>query len=657
MIPPRGSSLDNDLGIAIGRFRSCRSFFPLVSINQIASKPPAAPIFVEKTVIRSHHSLRSRPFVETAYESMMEVEEMEQGTAAMSLGGAAATDINAAEDPSAPGNIIPPADAPSLGGDEACVKESPQNASMDVEDEQSTTSSTDDTKDTILHDDDDEDVDEEQKEADAGTSAPAGDENAAEILLLKAANLKEEGNQLFKDGQLEKAARSYRRGVASIKKLNQMNTGDDQVKALLCTLHTNLSTVLYKCAKYKQSADVAGQAIAVLDVTTATTTTTVKPYYRRAVALRKVGAWDEARADLKMALSIDPSNTDCAKELSAIKKEVDSMKSSQKKAYAKAFSGGSLYNDKEEAAERQRQEKAQKKQLEEELQQQRKQQWEDECVSRMAKGEEAIPFDDWDKQRKEKEEKEKETADAKRKEEKRRREERRRQDESKNKVEPNDSDDDELTAEECKLLRGYKKTADGRTTSYFTRELSADDMNILGSTTPQRLDDVRTNATTTIGVDNDNAGGVSSSKWNHAGTWEEKDTTAYCKPQLEQRLQKASVQTDDGYTVDITKVESLTGHSSVAIVSGKKRYIFDFEAKLKYTIKYMQEQEIAKGVVHMPDMSSANAVAHEMETQYEAWKKGPNAQHMERATNLRKDLTDSLIAQVKLFIEDLNAAY
>jgi hypothetical protein len=72
----------------------------------------------------------------------------------------------------------------------------------------------------------------------------------------------------------------------------------------------------------------------------------------------------------------------------------------------------------------------------------------------------------------------------------------------------------------------------------------------------------------------------------------------------------------------------------------------------------MQDQEIiAKGVVHLPDISSANDVAHEMETQYDGWKKGPNAQHMERATHLRKDLTDSLIAQVKLFIEDFNTAY
>jgi hypothetical protein len=426
---------------------------------------------------------------------------------------------------------------------------------------------------------------------------------------------------------------------------------------------------------------VAGQAIAVVVATaTTTTTTSVKPYFRRAVALRKIGSWDEARADLKMALSIDPVNTDCAKELTALKKEMDHIKSNQKQLYAKAFSGGSLYNDKEEAAERKRQEKAEQKRHEEDLKKQHKQQWEDECVRRMAKGEEAIAFDDWDKQRIEDEKKEKEAEEAKRKEERRRREEERRRREEENKTKEDtvdDSDDDELTAEECKLLRGYKKTADGRTTSYFSRELSAEEMDLLGSTTPQRLDNnadaamtghaaATTTAVNNNNPDNDNTavvgGGVSTSKWNQAGTWEEKDTTSYCQPQLEQRLQQASVQTDDGYRVDITKVESLSGHASVAIVSSKKRYIFDFEAKLKYTIKYqpkedMDEEIIAKGVVQLHDISSANNVAHEMETQYDAWKKAPTAKHLERATDLRKDLTDRLIALVKLFVEDFNAAY
>lgn len=535
-------------------------------------------------------------------------EQVEQDTAAMNL-----SDDNATPSPEATTSV------------QEQAKE--EDAAMQVEEDRSTldevkstSSSTDDTN---------EDSDEDD-------SSPSPEN--AEILLLKAANLKEEGNALFKDGDLDKAARSYRRGISSLKKLNQMNTGDEQVRTLLCTLHTNLSTVLYKNGKYQQSADVAGQAIAIIS-------DTVKPYYRRAVALRKLGDWDLARSDLKAALKIDPVHAACVKELQTLKKEMEVLKRTEKQAYAKAFSGGSLYNDKEEAAKRKRREEAEQKKREEELKKQRKQTWEDECVSRMAKGEEAITFEDWDKQRIEQEKKDRDLAEAKKKEEEKRRREARRKQEQEDVVEMDD--DDELTPEECKLLRGYKKTADGRTTSYFTRELSAEETNMLGCTAPKRLDDETVSTPT-----GDN--GVAS-KWNQAGTWEEKDTTAYCKAQLEKRLQEASVTTEDAYDVDITKVKSLNGHSSVAVVAGKTRYIFDFEAELKYIMK-KNDSEIATGVVKLPDINSASQ-DHELDVHYESWKKQPSSEHADKATELRIELTKSLMSQVAMFIQDFNQAY
>ena len=246
----------------------------------------------------------------------------------------------------------------------------------------------------------------------------------AELILIKATGLKEAGNQEFRDGELDKAARSYRRGVASLKKLNRHNTGDVQVQALLVTLHTNLSTVLFKSQKYRVSAEVAGQALAV-------DADNVKARFRRAVARRQLGDLEAARTDLRAALAVDPGSAACKKELVAIKKELEAAKENQKKALSKAFGGsknggggGFLYDDKEDAAKRRQEEERRKKKQEEELLKQRKQQWEDDCVKLMADNQPAISFEDWEKQRIAREE-----ADAKAKEEERKAEEKRRQEE------------------------------------------------------------------------------------------------------------------------------------------------------------------------------------------------------------------------------------
>ena len=109
--------------------------------------------------------------------------------------------------------------------------------------------------------------------------------------------------------------------------------------------------------------------------------------------------------------------------------------------------------------------------------------------------EEAISFDEWDKQRRKREEdEEKARKKAKKDEEDKKREERRKaqkaaaaNNNSNNKND--DSDDEELTEEELKMLRGYKKTSDGRTTSYFNREQTEHEKELIGCIAPKRLDD------------------------------------------------------------------------------------------------------------------------------------------------------------------------
>lgn len=349
---------------------------------------------------------------------------------------------------------------------------------------------------------------------DSSTGSEDSDKNPKEdpeMALLAATALKEEGNNYFiKEKDFEKASRSYRKGVNRLKNFNKANTGDEQVKALLLTLQTNLSMMCFKLGKHRQSRDVASRALEI-------DPDHVKARYRRAVALRKMGNSEEAVKDLKVALGKDPVNAAVRKELVAIQKEIQKAKKAQKASLQKAFSkGGILNDDRVESEEAKAKRLAKEKKEKEEALKKRKQKWEDECVSRMAKGEDAISYEDWDKKELEKEKAAEEEATRKRKEdEKRRKEERKKAKAAKKAAEKEDDSDDEdtFTEKELAAMRGYKKTADGRITSYFTREQSAEEKAML-NIAPKQISDC-----TPQPITPSSSTGETGSAWNHAGTW------------------------------------------------------------------------------------------------------------------------------------------
>jgi len=513
---------------------------------------------------------------------------------------------------------------------------------------------------------------EDEEDSDTSTTDDDDDDkgvspNEAEDLLAKAISLKELGNNHFKKNELDQAARSYRKGYNTLKKLNKNNSGDDQVKALLSVLQNNLSTVLFKQKRYKASAEMAGKVIDREDVSQTSDggQRKVKALYRRAVALRQMGEWDRARVDLKLAIQTDPSNAACKKEFAALKKDIEKTKQTQKQALAKAFSKDSslLYDDKEAAEKRKLEEERRKKKEEQELYKKRKQEWEDECVHRMARDEPAISFDEWEKQRKEEEEKKKKEEEKKRKEEeKKRKESLRKQREAARKSSSSgdeSSDDEELTEQELAMMRGYKKTKDGRTTSYFTRELSEEEKKVY-DIAPKRLGEV-SNTPTRLENNADQKERSSLSAWNKAGTWEEKDTSQWCTAQLRKRLEGTSVVPlgDDSTSLEaeIVSIEEVKGHASVAMAAGKKRYIFEYESSLKYEIKSCDDEKtIASGTVRLPDICSTHH--DEVEVAFDAWNKRPaNADIESRALEARQRLAAQLRDHVQAWVEDFNAHY
>ena len=473
-----------------------------------------------------------------------------------------------------------------------------------------------------------------------------------EMALLKAMAFKEEGNNYFvKEKDFEKASRSYRKGVNQLKSFNEANSGDEQVKALLLTLQTNLSMMCFKLGKHRQSRDVATKALEI-------DPDHVKARYRRAFALRKMGNSEEAVKDLKHAYGKDPTNAAVRKELASVQKEIQRAKQAQKASLQKAFSKGGILNDDRVEDEKAKAKRlAKEKKEKEEALKKRKQRWEDDCVSRMAKGEEAIGYDDWDKEEQAKEKAAEEEATRKRKEEeKRRKEERKKAKAAKKAAEQEDDsdEDDTFTEKELAAMRGYKKTSDGRITSYFTREQSAEEKAML-NIAPTKISDC-----TPQPITPSSSVGESGSAWNHAGTWEEKDTTEWCKDHLQKRLLESKVEATgvdgDALFCTISEVKDISGDASVAVVSGKKRYIFDLHCKIKFEIKEDSTGDIiASGGLKLPDICSTDH--DELEVESTGWKKKPSAENTQIAIDCRSRIACEVRESVKLWVKDFNNQY
>ena len=551
-------------------------------------------------------------------------------------------------------------------------------------------------------DDDDDDSAKESIESDESSFHASDYEDEAgydpeldrKELIATASGHKDEGNNFFKAGDLVRASRAYKKGASVLKALKEdtaaadaddnheekddnkdtdtskatanaidgnendnsdkdgapLSQLDEEIKTLLVSLQTNLSMCCLKQNKPKLSLDVASKAIE-------TDPTNVKAYYRRAMAHKKLGDLQAAKRDLKEAVRLDPKNGAAKKELHAIVKYLTDTAKREKKAMKSAFSFSKgktnfLYEDVVDAERvKAEEEKRRKKELEARMKE-RKEQWMDECVKRMAKNESAISYDDWEKEQQKKEDKERREKQRKQLQKKRELE-KKAEEARKKEAEKDNAIDEELSEQELSQLRGYKKTKDGRITSYFTREQSEKDKQLLAETlVPKKL--ASGEAALPSGPAR-LASSSSSSAWNAAGTWEEKDTTGWCTAQLRSRLLAAS-SSEGSCFATVTDVDDLKGDASVAFAGNKKRYIFDFSATLKYEVRNEDGGEaIATGSLHLPDINSTSH--EEAEVNYSSWSKAPAAKYERDALACREALMAGVRSSVVYFVSDFNEQY
>eukprot|EP00620_Florenciella_sp_RCC1587_P000621 CAMPEP_0182594776 /NCGR_PEP_ID=MMETSP1324-20130603/80875_1 /TAXON_ID=236786 /ORGANISM="Florenciella sp., Strain RCC1587" /LENGTH=135 /DNA_ID=CAMNT_0024812347 /DNA_START=25 /DNA_END=428 /DNA_ORIENTATION=+ len=100
---------------------------------------------------------------------------------------------------------------------------------------------------------------------------------APEDRLARALAAKDKGNGAFKAKDEAGAVKEYKYGVGMLEGLNEANTGEEQVKALLLSLHNNLSMVHFKLGEYGE-ATKQGSAALTIDPQN------VKGLYRRGAA-------------------------------------------------------------------------------------------------------------------------------------------------------------------------------------------------------------------------------------------------------------------------------------------------------------------------------------------------------------------------------------
>lgn len=131
-------------------------------------------------------------------------------------------------------------------------------------------------------------------------------------------------------------------------------------------------------------------------------------------------------------------------------------------------------------------------------------------------------------------------------------------------------------------LRGYKKTADGRTTSFFHRDIDDEAKKLIGSIAPKKIDAKASDASSAATAV---ASSNSASVWNQGGTYEERSASSWAREYITDALLKTTCRGPlDGSICKFTKVTSMEGDASLILRKQEKRYVFDWELEVDFEV-------------------------------------------------------------------------
>jgi hypothetical protein len=151
-------------------------------------------------------------------------------------------------------------------------------------------------------------------------------------------------------------------------------------------------------------------------------------------------------------------------------------------------------------------------------------------------------------------------------------------------------EDDEEDFELKGHIRGYKKTADGRVTTFFNRDVDENTKALIGNIAPKKL-----NAEGEVIL----TGNTTGSAWNAAGTYEEKTLTPWVSEYLTSKFSSLNIvipaeqidlsvrqsSSDIGSVlIETTATENVTGHAQVTMARGKTKHMCDFSLTVKWSL-------------------------------------------------------------------------
>jgi hypothetical protein len=332
--------------------------------------------------------------------------------------------------------------------------------------------------DSIQDSDSDTDSDSDSSGGDAGST-----ENPVEKLQRASAS-KDSGNFAFQRQEWNEAKAAYEEGIKLLEPYKNAASAaltdvqKDEIKKLLCTLHSNKAMVLLKLEDWSGAAKASTAALKI-------DATNTKALFRRGVAYSQNGRLDEAKTDLLRVLNLDPANGPAKKELAAVQRKLREQRQKEKQSFAGLFErGGGVYEDKE-------QERIQKERQQEEQRLQEEDDWRKDNIRRRDLGQSEQTFEVWKKQK----EDEKKVAEEEAK--KKRREAQRRKNatassaskkattkrSSATNSNSNSNSDDEYDEEEKQIINETKQKG----YCYFRRQQSEEEKQLLWNIAPQKV--------------------------------------------------------------------------------------------------------------------------------------------------------------------------
>ena len=147
---------------------------------------------------------------------------------------------------------------------------------------------------------------------------------------------------------------------------------------------------------------------------------------------------------------------------------------------------------------------------------------------------------------------------------------------------------------------------------------------------------------------------VGASRWNAAGTWEERDMTDYVKGRLTSICSSALVQNELG-KISVTSAKTVEGDAQIVIASSKKRHIYDFNVTLEFEIILSQEDgeekpKKFKGTQVFPEISPISTFESSLN-----FKKTIPDSFRSKVDTLTKDLKELLITEFRNFDAEYKA--